>query len=232
MHTLKVRIVCPLVFAFGRGIEAGCQRLARYGMYTGAMLLLFHPSFVFADKYDVPTVMPNGCTMYIRQLPDPNLTITVFRAEGACKNGLAEGFWSVGMERSQVRLFVYRSNTQGQLSGVSLSLGASGANIAVVIPELNGTRMIEYLKRDSSPVEMERFLSFIDDANLMARRLKKPAGDAAKMKSLISKWKQGDDSIFDEWITGTGISPVGDPSALGNSGRDDPKTGGRGMRGG
>ncbi len=201
--------------------------MARYCFSLCAMLLVGYSSISFAGKYDVPLVTSNGCTIFIEQRPDPNITITAFRAEGRCKNGLAEGIWLFGLERSQDRAFVYRAHVQGYLSGINFVLGRKGAMISVVDPN-NGAQMIEYLNREAAPVEMERFLSMIDQANALAGRLKKPAGDAATLKTLVRKWKQGDDSVIDQWFTGTGTLPAVTTASENRAGIDDPKTRGRG----
>lgn len=225
-----------MVQAFMNLSEAGCitkwkARLAGYKKMLWASLLMGYASLVSAVLSEMPMALPNGCTIYIQQL-DPNLATTVFRAEGACNNGLAEGFWSLGLESGQDRVFLYRSFIQGKLEGVSFGLGPKFAMILVTDPTLNRTYMREHLSRDGPPAEMERFLFIIDGANAVARRLKKPAGDAAKMKALVRKWKQGDDSVIDQWFTGPGTSPSAAIAIRDSAGADDPKTVGRGMRGG
>lgn len=203
-------------------------RLGRYRLVLGAMFLMGFSSIAFSNTDGLKTNLPNGCAIYNQSSAD---ALIIYRSDGRCKNGLADGFWSYGAGSGQQRLYVYRYVLNGQLNGLNFVIRRSQAFIMVREPNKD-TNFLKSLERNSSPAEAERFLAAIDEANAFARKLGKPAGDAAKMKSIVREWKQGDDSIFDQWVTGPGTSPTAAAATMDSGGADDPKTVGRGMRGG
>ncbi len=203
-------------------------RLCRYRFVLGAMFLMGFSSIASSITGGLKTNLPNGCAIYNQS---SGSTLIIYRSDGRCKNGLADGFWSYGAEIGQQRLYVHRYVVDGQLSGLNFVIRPDRAFIMVREPNTD-TNFVKLLERNSSPAEAERFLASIDEANAVARKLGKPAGDAAKMKSIVRKWKQGDDSILDQWISGPGTFPTAAAATMDSGGADDPKTVGRGMRGG
>ena len=205
-------------------------RLVQHRWALWATLWIGYLPIAHSNTQDQLINLADGCAIYTQS------RAIFYRSEGRCKNGLAEGFWSLGVESIQKRIYLYNHLVDGRQNGITFIIRPERV-IIMVRENVEKPHFIKDLDRNASPAELVSFLASIDEANAVARKLGKPVGDAAKMKSIVRKWKQGDDSILDQWVTGPGVtgsgtSPSAATAARDSGGVDDPRTVGRGMRGG
>ncbi len=228
-----------------RRIPTDKPLMAHFQLFLAVVVLSGN---AFALTKESPIDLPNGCTIYLQQFFGPT---TLYRTEGPCKNGLAEGVWAYGGEVTlsgqsgqSGAFFSISGRKAGKLSGVSFVIRNSRAAIVVSEPDLNDVHLSEMVGRDGSAAQLENFLAAIDKANSTARKMGLQTIDASKAKAIARTWKMGNDSQFSQWITGPGTTPPWeyglsksirfprDTEQSSSTLADDPKTVGRGARGG
>jgi hypothetical protein len=200
------------------------------------LALVLSTKSALAFTSESPIDLPNGCTIFLQQFRGPT---TLYRTEGACKNGLAEGTWTYGLEPiPDFKVFRMCGQKGGKSSGVTFSVTQTTARVNVSEPEFNGVHFEDKFQRSGTTDQFATFLSAIDRANAIANKKGLNTIDASKAKAILRKWKQGDDAIFDQWVTGPGTTPPWHngmsksarfPQAyeLSSQSADDPKVFGR-----
>ncbi len=224
-------------------LRTGIQRVCVASIFT---LTCFPTAWALTDES--PIDLPNGCTVFQQQLFGP---VTIYKHDGRCKDGLAEGIWlfgrsSMSADGNRVRAVRLAGFSKGRANGFNLLLSDLGSRISVNETNINGTRFSSsdgLFKHNAPEVDFQRFLGQVDQANNIARSLNLPTADASLAKALIRDWRASPATFFDRYLVGEPTTPpwangmsqsVRQPGVTGSSTAghqtDDPKARGRSAR--
>ena len=186
---------------------------------------------VSADPKNKRVATSNGCALTNwRQ----DVSSTILRAEGRCVNGLAEGEWVYSVRDifpngdavDSVFVGWFRA---GYASGLTGRFTKDGARIRSDDPSAPGPHYTSgILGNAGEAVELSTIHQKIDEAVAVSRGKNLPISQAATTKSLAKQWLDDRQGLHAKWVVPSSSAQ----SNQAGSSPDDPKTTGRGARGG
>ena len=201
------------------------------------LLVLAAPSWAqapYVNPRNTNLETPSGCVI-VYSLGSASKT-TLLRAEGRCVNGLAEGEWiysvrdiynnndATALESVNVRWF-----KEGQAFGLSIRLSNKNwASISSIEPSFEGTHYSARVGDGGEAVSLSALYQKIDQAVAVSRQKNLPVNHAATAKNLAKQWLDDRQGLHAKWVVPSSSAQF---NKAGSS-RDDPKTTGRGARGG
>lgn len=202
---------------------------------TTALLLLAlaGPSWAqtpYVNPYNEKIDTPNRCAIIVPLLR----ATTLLRAEGRCVSGLADGEWVYstrevmpdGLTMDSVIVSWFK---EGQAFGLkSFFRSNKGVSIASGEPSFDGAYFLEFFGRNGEPVALGTIYQKIDQAVAITKAKNLPVSQSATAKNLAKQWSDDKQGLFAKW------APPSSPAQSNQAGssQDDPKTTGRGARGG